>query len=215
MPTTNRNKIKQFFITFPKSTCDKHTFRDHLLRFNPEYYKVSEEKHKDGSPHLHAVLKTKSPYSKAFVLKKFKEIYPHDYKRIDVEGCRSINHARAYISKEDTSPLESGDFKDSRDPKLARLTKFAAQLGWGSLADVERDVKTLDENCVRLHNFTVSLWQHAREQCSQYGCSPEGYINLEIELSDYETYKAILRFLQNQILIDDITLLSNHYGITE
>lgn len=110
----NRNPVKQLFITFPKSTVDKNTFRDALLRFEPSYYKICEEKHKDGTPHLHAVIKFKNRYSKAYVLKFFKQLYPNDYKRIDVEPVRSIKKAIEYLSKEDPTPLESGVFHESR-----------------------------------------------------------------------------------------------------
>ncbi|KPA15700.1 hypothetical protein MHK_004093, partial [Candidatus Magnetomorum sp. HK-1] len=111
---TNRNPVKQLFITFPHSVCDKCKFRDDLLRFEPDYYKVCEEKHKDGTPHLHAVVRFKNKYSKAFVLRHFKEIYPDDYKRIDVKPVRSIKKSIQYLSKEDPFPLESGTFSDSR-----------------------------------------------------------------------------------------------------
>ncbi len=44
---TNRNPIKQVFITFPQSTgIDKHSFRDKLLRFEPDFYHIVEEHHK-------------------------------------------------------------------------------------------------------------------------------------------------------------------------
>lgn len=116
---TNRNPVKQLFITFPKSNIDKHTFRDALLRFEPEYYKVVEEKHKDGTPHLHAVIKFKNKYSKSFIIKYFKEKYPNDYKRIDVQIVRSIQKSLEYLSKEDTSPLETaGGYQESRGGSL-------------------------------------------------------------------------------------------------
>lgn len=120
---TNRNPMKQFFFTFPKSNIDKVQFRDLLLRFDPSYYKVVEEKHKDGTPHLHAVIKFKNKFSKSFVLKYFKEKLPDDYKRIDVAPVRSIKNALNYLSKEDPNPLESGAFVDGRGHTKTKLIK--------------------------------------------------------------------------------------------
>lgn len=121
---TNRNPVKQLFITFPQSgSIDKHQFRDALLRFEPDYYKICQETHKDGNPHLHAVVRFKNKYSRAFVIKYFKEKYPDSYKRIDVKPVRSIRNALAYISKEDTNPLESAEYKDNRDPQKAAAAR--------------------------------------------------------------------------------------------
>ena len=121
---TNRNPVKQIFITFPKSNIDKSTFRDMLLRFEPSYYKVCEEKHKDGTPHLHAVLVFKNKYSKAFILKYFKEKLPEDFKRIDIQPVRSIKNSLQYLSKEDPEPLESSEpFKDSRGHSKEKFMK--------------------------------------------------------------------------------------------
>lgn len=120
----NRNPVKQLFITFPKSNVTKNKFRDDLLRFEPSYYKVVQETHEDGSPHLHAIVKFKNKYSKSFVLKHFKEKYPDDYKRIDIKPVRSIKNAINYLSKEDPEPLESGEFKDGRGNTKTRLLQY-------------------------------------------------------------------------------------------
>lgn len=133
---TNRNPVKQLFITFPHSNVDKVAFRDDLLRFEPNYYKVCEEKHKDGSPHLHAVVRFKNKYSKAYVIKYFKEKYPDDYKRIDVKPVRSIKNSIAYLSKEDENPLVSGEFEDTRRPQDNLRDKFARELGYDNTADL-------------------------------------------------------------------------------
>lgn len=143
---TNCNPVKQLFITFPHSTVDKVEFRDTLLRFDPSYYKVCEEKHKDGTPHLHAVIKFKNKFSKSFVVKYFKTIYPDEYKRIDVKPVRSIKKSIEYLSKEDTQPLESGEFKDSRNPQLNWIHKFATELGYDSLAHFTDEYKVETDN---------------------------------------------------------------------
>lgn len=137
---TNRNKLKQWFFTFPKwISQDKHTVRDILIaNMDIDYYKVAKESHEDGTPHFHAVIRLRKPLSKAQLLKKFKEIYPNDNKRIHVKPVRSIKHSLQYLSKEDTTPLESdGGFKSNRNPKSAILTSFVRQLGYTSIDDFE------------------------------------------------------------------------------
>ncbi len=149
---SNRNPVKQVFITFPKSNVDKSTFRDSLLRFEPEYYKVCEEKHKDGTPHLHAVIKFKNKYSKSFILEHYKKKYPDDFKRIDVENVRSIKKALAYLSKEDTAPLESGNFKESRGGYKAGLDKFSIkELGKNSWQEIKDNIKEEEEAALLLY----------------------------------------------------------------
>ena len=140
--TINRNPVKQLFITFPKSNIDKVTFRDLLLRFEPDYYKIVEEKHKDGTPHLHAVIRFKAKYSKKYVLDYFKEHLPNDYKRIDIDAVRSIKNALNYLSKEDPNPLVSGEYVDTRQPKKNAMEKlkreFADVCGFDTYSMLER-----------------------------------------------------------------------------
>lgn len=154
----NRNPIKQMFITFPKSTVDKNTFRDKLLRFDPEYYKICEEHHKDGTPHLHAVIKYKNKYSKARVLNYFKEIFPEDYKRIDVQPVRSIAKSLQYLSKEDKEPLESGPYQESRNPQSSWHDKFARELGYNNKLDLVNCLAARQETLDALKKDVAERW---------------------------------------------------------
>lgn len=138
----NRNPMKQFFITFPKSgVVDRQSLLTAVSRFEPDYYLVVRETHADGSPHLHAIIRCKNKYSKSFILKHFKEIYPNDNKRIDVDGIRSISNAIAYLDKEDKTPLTSGPYKDSRNPQRNCNNKFMRELGYNSLSDLSDAVE--------------------------------------------------------------------------
>lgn len=137
--TKNRNKIKQWFITYPQWHDSKNNLRDCLIsNFDIDYYKVCQETHEDGNPHFHAVIRLRKPLSKSQILKKFKELYPNKYKRIDVKPVRSIKHSLQYLSKEDTTPLESaGGYVSKRNPKNSILTSFVRQLGYTSITDFE------------------------------------------------------------------------------
>ena len=135
---TNRNKIKQWFFTYPQWINEtKLDVRDKLISsYNIDYYKICKELHQDGNPHYHAVIRLRIPMSKSQIIKKFKEIYPNNNKRIDVKPVRSIKHSLQYLSKEDTAPLESaGGFISKRNPRTAILTTFVRSLGYNSLAD--------------------------------------------------------------------------------
>lgn len=137
--TTNRNPCKQWFITFPQTKTDKHSFRDALQSINPlKYYKIAEETHRDGGLHLHAVVVLTQSMPKSAILRKLKIIYPDDYKRIDVQSTRSIKHALAYISKEDQNPLESAEpYSDPRNPLRAFHTRIARQWGFNSVEEFQ------------------------------------------------------------------------------
>ena len=134
----NRNKIKQWFITYPQWLKEsKIDVRDKLISsYSIDYYKICKETHEDGNPHFHAVIRLRESMSKSQIIKRFKEIYTNDYKRIDVKPVRSIKHSLQYLSKEDTSPLESaGGFVSKRNPRASIITSFVRQLGYNSLAD--------------------------------------------------------------------------------
>lgn len=202
---TNRNPVKQLFITFPKSNVDKVEFRDALLRFEPSYYKVCEEKHKDGTPHLHAVVKFKNKYSKAYVLKYFKEIYPTDYKRIDVKPVRSIKNAIAYLSKEDESPLESGPFQDSRNPQRNSLNKFVHELGFSDIADCAEYCnmrnEMLQSMCSLSHKYLEELDFIGGPETSQ------DFLQ-SLKFAEKESYDKFRNYSIKRIQKDDITFFN-------
>lgn len=204
---TNRNPVKQVFITFPKSNIDKVTMRDFLLQFNPEYYKVVEEEHKDGTPHLHAVVKFKNKYSCSNIIKKFSDVYPADYKRLDVHPTRSIKNAIQYLSKEDPSPLESGTFVDNRNPQKNWSNKFARELGYNSVDDLLRSHKEELEMRESLSTHIVKTEDNLRKM---------GYAIEEMILENftYDEKKIRLQILQNPqnyISKDDMTKIAKVY----
>lgn len=192
----NRNPVRQLFITFPHSSCDKNTFRDFLIQFSPDYYKVAEETHQDGTPHLHAVVKFKNKFSCAHVIKKFKDIYPDDYKRLDVKPVRSIKNSIKYLSKEDPSPLESGAYTEARNPEQNWQRKFIKQLGYDSLADLVADTKASEDE-------RLSAVAYCEAMSSRY----PGQLEEFLKKSDYSIFKLFQKFLNPEIPLskDDMT----------
>lgn len=146
--TRNRNPIKQWFYTFPQTTVTKTEFRDKLDEIHTlKYYKIVQETHENGGKHLHAVVVCKKPISKSKILKKIKEIYPNDNKRIDVQPVRSINDALAYLSKEDTCPLESAlKYHDPRDPRNNMYLNMARKWGFPNVKSFKDHMEQYKRN---------------------------------------------------------------------
>lgn len=111
--TTNRNPIYRYFITYPQicgpPDAAKLNFSTNLLELNLKYYIICQETHLDGNPHFHALIWLQTPLSKSRLLKFFKEKYPSNYKRIDVQSVRNLKAAIEYCRKEDPNPIEHPD----------------------------------------------------------------------------------------------------------
>lgn len=98
--SSNRNPIKQWFITFPQS--DKNTKINFLYSLfdkdNIENGIAVEEKHADGNPHLHLAIKLKKGISKSKLLEIITREYPNDFKRIKIEAIRNLSKSYAYLT---------------------------------------------------------------------------------------------------------------------
>lgn len=199
---TNRNPVKQLFITFPKSNIDKHSFRDVLLRFEPDYYMIVQETHEDGSPHLHAIVRFKNKFSKPFVVKYFKDTFPNDYKRIDVKPVRSIKQSIKYLSKEDKDPLVSGEFISNRDPQSNWLDKFARELGYNSRTHLVEQSKIEEDFLEELRTLIHPMWLEWMNQLS---------FNSECNYKIKKLHNDL--FSKNIISKDDMTFLIKIYNL--
>ncbi len=118
----NRNPIKNWAITFPKSG---NISRMAFVNSWPPYkgYGIGQEKHKDGSPHLHLLLRLKKPLSISKMVKWVKIKYPDDWKRIHMKPVQNITLWRDYIKKEDPDYIEENiEIK----PKRPRYTQDMA-----------------------------------------------------------------------------------------
>lgn len=118
-------RIKQFFITMPRSEgITKLDFYRTLSRYQMSYCKIVEEKHKDGSPHLHALVVFENTYTKNFILNYLQKEYPDYSKRVDVDGARSLKNSDVYLNKDDTNALIVGALPDpARDLRITTKRK--------------------------------------------------------------------------------------------
>ncbi len=108
MSTGNRNPVKQWFITFPKSGS---VSREEFVATLPpmEGYYVCMESHDDGEPHLHVCAKLKHGKSFSKMGKWFAEKWPEDNKRIKYEIVRDWDDVLCYSKKEDTAGIAWGN----------------------------------------------------------------------------------------------------------
>ncbi len=130
----NRHRIKNYAITFPQTDCERKVFVDSF----PPYDEVicTREEHKDGGFHLHLGIKLKKGLCKTGpngMLNWISKKWPDDYKRIDVQGTRSIKQWTDYIAKEDPEAFRDVDAagRAARDAKymekVKELSKWARE----------------------------------------------------------------------------------------
>lgn len=136
--TVNRGQLQQFFITFPHTTTTKAEFISSLPPTT--YYKVANETHKDGSPHLHGAVITEAKWTKVQLLKHFASKFPHISKSIHIRPIRNLKGAIEYMDKEDPTPVSKGSCiiskkKSKRTQQEIRDGHFAYMLNWSHQDD--------------------------------------------------------------------------------
>lgn len=191
--TSNRNPIKQWFITFPKSTCSRNDFLD-FLRCNPlSYFLVAEEAHQDGTPHLHACIQMKKGISKSRYLKEFKVQYPQDNKRIQLQVVRSMADVINYCKKEDYDLLESpGGFKSKKliikpqfPPEYERKHKKAYRI---------RPDLQLPQYFADLYYWTFDFEKHCNEKFMSIARISRSHRTLE-QQHDYDIFDELYNLI--------------------
>jgi len=106
MEINHRKPLRNYFITYPKSNPNmmKQSFAEILMELNCKIIKVVEETHRDGTPHMHAIIILKNKKNKKNILEFLKKEFPNSYKRIHVGSIRNVFDANRYIQKEDKDP---------------------------------------------------------------------------------------------------------------
>lgn len=104
---TNRHPKKQWFLTYPQWP---NSSREQIISDYDQYdyYIVCQEKHKDGNPHYHMIIKFVTPTTKSQILQIVQGKYPQDWKRVHIDPVRNIKAAIQYCHKEDTSAITAG-----------------------------------------------------------------------------------------------------------
>lgn len=102
-----------FFLTFPKCKIVKEKFNDlfkKVVKVDLDFLVVAQEKHKDGTDHLHVAFKTKKKIKLSF--KKLDEITG---KRGNYQTARDICKVLTYITKENAFSIYPVQIKTMDD----------------------------------------------------------------------------------------------------
>lgn len=109
---TNRNPVKQWFITFPQ--WNKYDNINEFEKISPKskWGYVVMESHENGGVHYHLMLNLiGTGMTKSKMLAYWTKMFPNDYKRIDIEPTKSFNDAHNYLQKEKLEVHEWGQGK--------------------------------------------------------------------------------------------------------
>lgn len=101
-----RVNSKNLFITFPKCPLAKSVIGEHIWNtISCTYVMVSQEKHQDGSLHLHVLAQSK----KKFDIRNARVLDLEGY-HPSIETARgTYEQVRTYMTKEDSEPWEFGE----------------------------------------------------------------------------------------------------------
>lgn len=121
MPITNRNKVSNYFVTFPRwEEVELSSIPDKLP--GASYYFIVKEEHEDADPdpercsmihyHISIVLKQGITFKK--LLDWIKREWPSDWKRIEIETTKSFDKSIDYLKKESRDYLEFGQRPDKK-----------------------------------------------------------------------------------------------------
>ena len=150
----NRNKIRQWFITYPQWASDQklEILKFYEINFKLIYYKIAQETHKDGNPHYHIVIKLDEGVTKSTLLTMSAVEYPESYKKIDIKSVRSLKASIIYLSKEDKKSIEHPDgFVETRTPLAyiyrKALIDWANYMGYDTIELYEEYLKKKATKC--------------------------------------------------------------------
>lgn len=137
--TTRTNKaIKSWFLTYPQSReTTMEQFRDCFKNvYAMKYCRVVKELHKDGNPHLHAVIIFEKAHTLSALKARAKKHFPGEDERIQYKTLRSKTREdfEIYFEKQ-IDGIEEGKFELRDDTK--RLLK------------IQNEIRKWDELCGR------------------------------------------------------------------
>lgn len=129
---TNRHSIKAWFLTYPQCADSKEQLMDKLRPLSIEAI-VCEEKHEDGSPHLHAFCRLIDPVTKRQSLETFNLCSNTG----NYQPARSWKAVQEYIKKDGNYITHNIDVESASQKKAKR-----------SRSILEDDIDTLIDNGV-------------------------------------------------------------------
>ena len=170
---TNRNKISQFFITFPQ--WERYESPEVLAKLLPPYkwiYAVQEDHDSDKDVkdiHYHVAIIVKYPITKAKMLTYFKSKFPDCYKRIDVQAMASVNSSIEYFNKESAIFYEDG----IRPKKQVRPVETSAQ---SMMREMNSNVEINRRNMQSMREMNEFKECEYRKWCIESGVIYDGWL---------------------------------------
>lgn len=211
----NRNPVSSLFITFPKWEEDKRAYLlDQFENMYPtNYARICQELHSDGSPHYHLAVKLKTPVSYRQVLNSYKDLYPEDNKRIDVQPLKNWKQSLAYLAKEDSEFIETGvrpvvEFQ-SRSEKRWRRRYDEAMRKWAEVLESEgfktdaeyreyHDVFCIMTPYERMEHYPITQYQWYWDKYTGI----RGYQYTDLEVSSYARHKKFYKNFDDKLYVN-------------
>ncbi|AAU29404.1 rep protein [Corchorus yellow vein virus - [Hoa Binh]] len=156
-----------FFLTWPRCPINKESALEQIktlsLPTNIVYIRVCEEKHQDGSPHLHALVQFQKKY-RCTNCRLFDLSNPNSSQQYhcNIQTARSSSDAKSYIEKDGVF-CEWGEFKidgrSSRGGQQSANDAYAKALNSGGKDEALTIIKELlpKDYVLQYHNLNANL----------------------------------------------------------
>lgn len=125
-------QAKRYFLTYPQCNMDKTMVADWLLSQHEVHQCiVAEEKHEDGSPHLHVYLtyEKSKRVSRADYFDLGNPENPEEIFHPNIQTCKNMKKCIEYITKDDKEPAQHNiDFKAILAGKSSKFAIIARHI---------------------------------------------------------------------------------------
>jgi len=168
MPRNREISAVNWFLTYPKNNATKEEFIENLKEISCTHGVrgaiVAQEKHQDGTNHLHAVIQFNERFRTrvASFFDKLTAGAEHDEgKHGNYQCARNLQACIDYVRKSDPAPLTYGEIRTGRKPssKETRLDQLVKVIKEGSSMDQaeERDPGSFCLHKRRLEDYQAYL----------------------------------------------------------
>lgn len=204
----NTTAVKGWFLTYPQNDTPKESLMDLLKPLGSEIL-VCEEKHEDGSPHLHAFIKLNTPITH----KKAPDVFNLLDKTGDYQPARSWRACEAYVKKDGCYITHNCDVENAQIKKRKRneelLSKPIHELvdqGLISLMmapQIKKAKIVYEESKIPLvdHDDVKGEWYHGESGTGKSRTAREKYPNAYLKAANkwWDGYIG-----QEFVIIDDL-----------
>lgn len=130
-----RIAARNIFLTYPKCELERYNLMSFLHQVHPDmvYCIIAKENHKDGTPHLHALVTTSKKVDTRD--NRFWDLYGFHG---NYQAARDTDDVRGYLLKTDKEPLEFGEYESNKQTavqKRAKRNKVLLELPLPQLVD--------------------------------------------------------------------------------